>query len=487
MPRRRAKPEKETVTVVFDGTPIAVVLHPPTGTRASWYAYWSGAVTSKSTGHADRDQALAAAENMVREWKAGGTGQRTRADDLVMSDEEFIEIQRRHYARKKDPKAQKRAGLTLAGCLQAIAAFRDVIREDPIKFTRPVAAATPDICAKFMENAQARPRNWRKQYENSKPDQRPLTPNTVIKWLRELQAAFERANTNAGKKCVRGVVDEAKLLTDNPWKKFTWIEGTARPIRQFDPDELTGFLDYLAKGWPDVTIAAALAKVFFWSQSRRLEGASLRWDGRRLVHGECHFRIEGKWGVVKWVRIPERLHQELLGLAADESPYVFAAYTPQLRAHYAAKGRPDRVGEEFDPVNLADWFHNRVTAWAATLPKGHATTHIFRKTALQYARSGADRDGLNRQVARDARVSEDVLMTHYVEEGAEEMRAASNRTFARIVAALPPAVASRYGYDPPAPADPLETEMQAAWATKDWRLVGRLSAKLAAQGKRVPG
>src|SRR5437660_1425260 len=70
-----------------------------------------------------------------------------------------------------------------------------------------------------------------------------VSPNTVLKWSRSLQAAFERANRNAGRKCVRGVVDERRLLTVNPWNQFTWIGGRSKPIRQFDMDELLSFLD----------------------------------------------------------------------------------------------------------------------------------------------------------------------------------------------------------------------------------------------------
>ena len=34
-------------------------------------------------------------------------------------------------------------------------------------------------------------------------------------------------------------------LTENPWRKFSWIEGYDKPIRQFDAEELISLLDYL--------------------------------------------------------------------------------------------------------------------------------------------------------------------------------------------------------------------------------------------------
>ena len=101
--------------------------------------------------------------------------------------------------------------------------------------------ARADDCASFQRKASRFPKNWRKQYPKSQKEVATLSPNTVLKWSRALQAAFERANRNAGRKWVRGVVDEQKLLTDNPWKQFTWIDGTRKPIRQFDAAELLSF------------------------------------------------------------------------------------------------------------------------------------------------------------------------------------------------------------------------------------------------------
>ena len=38
---RKPKLEKTAITVVVNGTPVTVTLHPPTGTRRSWYVYWT--------------------------------------------------------------------------------------------------------------------------------------------------------------------------------------------------------------------------------------------------------------------------------------------------------------------------------------------------------------------------------------------------------------------------------------------------------------
>jgi integrase len=300
-----------------------------------------------------------------------------------------------------------------------------------------------------------------------------------------LQAAWERASRAGGKKCVRGVVDERKLMPDNPWKHFPWIEGYERPIRQFDGDELLSLLAYLEQKWAGVTVAPLLAKVLLWSSARRSEVVGLNWEQLREVGTEKHFHVVGKWGVRKWFRVPDGLYEELLAVRTG-SRYVFAAYTAQLRRFYEGSTRPGAakmVNDDFNPTCLGDWFHERLVDWSKTLPKGRAYTHVFRKTSLQYARRG---DDASRRVAEDAHVSESVLMKHYVEESDPERREASNRIYQRILASLPADVACRYGHVQAAP-DSLEQHLRTACEAKDWPLVADLSARLAAQKPRPAG
>jgi hypothetical protein len=171
----------------------------------------------------------------------------------------------------------------------------------------------------------------------------------------------------------------------------------------------------------------------------------LSWDSLRTVGSERHFEIVGKWGIEKWFRIPEALYQEMLSLRTNR-PFVFAAYPQQLQAYYEGTDRPQKakmVVTEFNPTNLGDWFHEQIVDWSASQPKGRATLHVFRKTSLQYARNGED---VNRLVAADARLSEGVMMTNYVKETDEQMRAKSNRMYHRIFASLDLTVAHRYGH-----------------------------------------
>lgn len=471
---RKPKQEKQTITVIVNGKPITVVLHPPTGVRKCWYAYWNGLVASKSTGQRKLEDAMIVAEDMVKNG-----GKKATMAAALLADEEFEAIQRAHFARKQDQAAKTRAAKTLACCLDAITAFREITGLNVI------TAATADDCAAFQQKALALPKNWRLKYPKSKNNGKLLSPNTVLKWSRALQAAFERVNKNAGRKCIRGVVPEAKLLSQNPWNQFPWIEGRERPIRQFDAGELLSLLDYFESNWPGISIASALVKVALWSCCRKEEATSLRWSSLRIVGSEYHFVIVGKWGVERWFRVPDGLYRELVQTQTD-SPFVFAAYNDQLRGFHEQSSRPDnarRVGETFKPICLADWLSDRLDDWSAFLPNGHAYPHVFRKTSLQYARSGED---INRQVANDARVSESVMMTNYVKETDVQLRQASNRTFNRILASLPAEVARRYGHVADS-MNEVEDKLRAAIAAKDWSRVTELSACLARQKKALTG
>lgn len=472
MPRKPVV-EKQQVSIVIDGTPVAVTLHPPQGTRRSWYAYWNGLVASKSTGRHEFDAAVAAAEAMLKAWKQGGEGHRPLPTDGVMTDDEFEAIQRKYYGRKSDPAAAKRSSSSLTSCLEAIRAFKTISRLDR------VVLATPADCERFQAEALKRPKNWQRSYPRMKPAEQVerLSPNTVVKWSTALRAAFQRANRNGGKKCVRSVVEEGRLLVSNPWSQFTWIEGRDKPIRHLDAGEIASFLDYLETEWADVVVGQLMAKMFVWSACRLREVMGLKWSFLRRAGDEIHFHVIGKWDIPRWIRIPPALFKTLEAQRTD-NPFVFAAYSDQLRRHHERVGRSNweaNVLGGYDLQRSASWFGNRIKDWSASLPAGHAYTHLLRKTTLQLARVGED---ANRAVATDARVGEAVMMASYVYEGDEQLRQSSNRTYARIVAALPPDLARRMGYEPAAgPADP-EAAIREAMAARDWGRVAELSAVL---------
>ena len=120
---------------------------------------------------------------------------------MILTDEEFEEIQRRHYGSGVTRTRSEEPQGSLTACLEAISAFREITK------LKPITRATAADCERFQQRALALPKNWRAKFPNSREDIGNLSPNTVFKWSVALQAAFERANRNApGRKCVRGVV-----------------------------------------------------------------------------------------------------------------------------------------------------------------------------------------------------------------------------------------------------------------------------------------
>jgi hypothetical protein len=71
-----------------------------------------------------------------------------------------------------------------------------------------------------------------------------------------------------------------------------------------------------------------------------------------------------------------------------------------------------------------------------------------------------------------------VLTAHYVKV---DLWRKSNRTFQRILAALPAEVARRFGHV--GEQRPLEDQLRGAVEAKDWEAVARLSAQLADQNE----
>lgn len=470
MPRRPKPPAKVIVTMQvphgMTEVDVDVYFHPPTDKRRSWYVYWNGLENAKSTGARNIEDAKSAAKKML-----GANGQREVLKDVVLTDPEFELIQRRHFSKKQDDASRARAEKSLRNCLEAIEAFR------AISGISPVSKATADDCERFQHSALKLPKNWRSKHPRSKKKVTPLSPNTVIKWSVALQAAFERACRDAGKKGVRGVVPPEKLLTENPWKQFTWIEGTERPLRQFDPTELLSILDYFEERWQIVTVAALATKTFLWSWGRKSEIVGLRWDMVRQVGSEVHFEIVGKWGVVKWFRIPGSLYEELQQIKTS-NPFVFAAYSEQVRQQYRRQNRSHfaaKVSRNFSPQHFGDWMYERIKQWSKEHSTGTAYLHVFRKTSLQYARRGED---TNQRVAMDARLGTRVMMTSYVRETDEELRQKSNRTFERIASGFPAEVIDRYGYEPPSPNSLFVERLRKAVEEGDWETAAKLSVML---------
>ena len=466
---RKPKQEQQVIHVLHNGTTVKVRLFPPRteSGEKSWNAYWKGLKTRRSTGKKTLAEASEAATAMVQ-----GLTDAAGHEEQPLTDEEFIELQRRHFGKKTDPASKKRAEASLTNVLEAIDAFKRV------SGLTPISKATPDDCERFQAEALKLPRNWRSQHPKSKPEKRTISAGTVHKWLVALQAAFERANDNGGRKCVRGVVSPEGLLKSNPWKRFTWIELPKKKSQQFKAEELLKLLQHFKKTWTGVTAAEAMLKVYVWSWARREEVAGLKWEDLRIVGDEFHFDTVGKWGVEKWFRIPRVIYDELLTFRT-ESPFVFGKLNDQIREFHCTEGRKSaaRMVKEFDVYNAGRWFYDRVHDWSG----GEACVHMLRKTVLQYARVGED---AARSLAKDARVSEGVMMTHYVKEEDLQHRAASNAMFQRLCLSMTPEVARAFGHEHSATAV-LEQRLRQAISSRNWPLVGQIAKKLAGQDRQA--
>lgn len=85
--------------------------------------------------------------------------------------------------------------------------------------------------------------------------------------------------------------------------------------------------------------------------------------------------------------------------------------------------------------------------------------------------------GISSQVAADARVGTQVMLRHYAREEEIAFRERSNRTYERILNAVSPEVANRYGYEESAQ-EKLEYQLNQARQAKDWKEVNRLAESL---------
>jgi hypothetical protein len=106
---------------------------------------------------------------------------------------------------------------------------------------------------------------------------------------------------------------------------------------------------------------------------------------------------------------------------------------------------------------------------------------MFRKTSLQYARVGQD---ASRSLAKDARLSEGVMMASYVEEEDLQLRAASNARYQRLNLSMTSEVARAFGHTHSATAI-LEQRLRDATGSRNWPLVGEIAKKLAKQDREA--
>lgn len=248
----------------------------------------------------------------VHEWfdKEPERTEREKQEKAVLTWEEWDAIQVRHFAKKKN---QKGAVKTLEECRKAQRLF--------IKFTGADSASTVD--ADMAENSMHECGGTQSKLGEN------YTANGIRKTLSHMSASFNRCRRTAGKKCVRGVVAQGKLLMVNPYEEVQWVEADDPDPRHFNRDELRAFLNwkYLAAcPWPPSSprhrsgqgAASKKCTLFDWIDR---EGFVTIPDG------------EAKWAKGRVIRLPATLLADM-GRFRTAAPYVWAGYVDQLRAYH---------------------------------------------------------------------------------------------------------------------------------------------------------
>ena len=83
-------------------------MFPPKGAGSRVRATGAGLEARKATGHTNFDDAVGAVNDML-----GNGGNKGKLKEAILSDEEFDEIQRRHYGKKQKTEAKRRAEKSL--------------------------------------------------------------------------------------------------------------------------------------------------------------------------------------------------------------------------------------------------------------------------------------------------------------------------------------------------------------------------------------
>jgi len=205
-------------------------MFPPVGTAARGMP--SGRPeTRRSTGQNEYEKAVVAVNDMLNH-----KGQRRQWKDAISVDGEFEEIQRRILRRRLSRVRSGRAEKSLKATLEAISAFRDITG------IVPVTLATAADCERFQNEAMRRKRFWRKEYPKSQKESKTLSANTVIKWSRSLQAAFQRANDNRRQRNASGASFRRKAPKVQSLAPVHLDRRVSQAATQFDSEELLGFL-----------------------------------------------------------------------------------------------------------------------------------------------------------------------------------------------------------------------------------------------------
>lgn len=391
MPKRKWK----SVVIERKGEMLTAHLHPPgtVGNSRYWSFSCRGAgiqrKSLKVTTFADARQAALnwfSKEDVRRDLPAPS-----------LSWPEWEQIQRAHFAKKRD---QKRAGRTLDACLDSKKTFVSITNAaDP-------SAVTPDTVEQFQQIAVKT--EW--------TEGRVYTSSTIGRCLGHMSASFNRCRITAGKKCQRGIVAPEKLLTVNPFEQVSWLESGPVEIRHLSHAELRAFLGWRMFG--SSPLISAVLKISVWGCGRIEEITELRWDWISDDGIVCVPDDMAKWGKGRQFRIPMPLLHAIKSFES-KSPFVWDGTVPELRKYHIQRGGKGSANQlaEFTPTRLRGRLQKWIQSWAEESNLVNVSHHTLRKTALQWSREEQIRKAEN-FFAELSNVGLDVATKHYTNDPA---------------------------------------------------------------------
>jgi len=355
------------LTIPTDGELLTVYLHPPgtVGNTRYWaFSCREASITKKSLKCNSLKDAKLTAIKLLTAPKSEDESK--SEETLTWGDWDSIQVA---YYRKKAN--EKRANRTLEECRKAMRLF--------VRITGAPDASSVD--ADMVDRFQS------EGVQRKKGDGKPYSASTVWKTMAHMSSSFNRCRISAGKRCVRGVVDQSKLLMVNAFEEVNWIEPTQPRKLQFSREGLKAFLAwaYLA-GCP---LLSLFAKVSLWARGRIEEMSELGWD---WIDDQGYVGIpdeQAKWGKGKLVKIPLLLVEELRRYRGS-GPFVWERYVEQVRDYHRNTGHLASAHKmlDFSPARLKVHFQKQIQRWAKTSENVGLSHHAFRRTGLQWSREG---------------------------------------------------------------------------------------------------
>ena len=383
----------KSVVIERHGEMLVAYLHPPgsVGNTKYWsFSCQKAGIQRKSL----KVSTFADARRAALNWFAKEDVRNDRCAPSL-SWPEWEQIQRAHFAKKRD---QKRAGRTLNACLDSKQTFVSITKADD------ASVVTPDTVEKFQQEALKT--EW--------TEGRVYTPSTIRRCLGHMSASFNRCRITAGKKCQRGIVQPEKLLTVNPFEQVGWLDECPKELRHLSTQELRALLDWRMFG--SSPLISAVLKVSIWGCGRIEEITELRWD---WISEDGFVSVPddvAKWGQGRQFRIPLRLWKELKSFPT-ESPFVWNRTVAELRTYHIRRGGKGSATQlaEFTPTRLRGRLQKWIQAWAIESKAVGVSHHTLRKTALQWSREEQLRNAGD-EFAELSNVGLDVAKKHYTKD-----------------------------------------------------------------------